>query len=423
MFVKKYSKYILSLALGDPLRSKDGTNKYILTQASFANKANMGFIHLCYLKKLVNGRLIVFRFGVSIDGTYLGVYTAAQVVKLIKGNEFTISSIYLNNVICANFKALEHVLDAFPKVQIITMVHDFYLCCTNYTLFVNNRYCNAEKLGDTVCHECEHFKKSNTLENKIWGFLSKYMDRIKFNAPSESAKNIFLRFHKEIDESHVRAVPNQNIIYMAGDSKYKKNKKLRIGYIGYDTAFKGFDVFKMLTERYKEVYDFFWFNSKGLSIQGAQTIKSGFDKKHLNGMSDYVKENNIDAILLWAKWPETFSYVAVESLAAKAFMISYKNSGNIAAIINTHESGVVLNSLAELCDLLDNYSALEKAVDEYKISLQGKTILLQDNPDIVETVDSKVLANQYSPKLPNNIVHPLNAIMNEIMLRRYKKVQ
>ena len=421
MLIKKHSKYILSLALSDPLRAKDGTSKYILAQASFANKTNMGFIHLCYLKKLIKGKVVAFRFGASIDGQYLGVYTAGQVVKLIKRNGFDISSIYLNNIICANFNALEHVLDAFPEAQIITMVHDFYLCCTNYTLFVNGNYCNAAKLGDKVCLECEHFKESTRLQGNIWCFLNIYMDRMEFNAPSESAKKIFLRFHEEIDKSKVHVIPNQNIIRKIDDSRYKRNERLRIGYIGYDNAFKGFDVFKTLADKYNGIYDFFWFNSKGLSIQSAKTIRSGYDKNHLNGMSDYVKENNVDALLLWAKCPETFSYVAVEALAAKAFMISYKCSGNVAAIIEAQKSGVVLDSLADLYALFDDGSALKQSIDEYKGSLEGISMLLEDNPNIVETVESKTLDVQYHPILPSNLIHPLNALMNKIMLRRYKE--
>jgi hypothetical protein len=49
-------------------------------------------------------------------------------------------------------------------------------------------------------------------------------------------------------------------------------------------------------------------------------------------MIEAVRQQRLDAVLLWSICPETFSFVAHEALAANALIVTGEDSGNIARI-------------------------------------------------------------------------------------------
>ncbi|HET7317355.1 MAG TPA: hypothetical protein VFI88_08020, partial [Sphingomicrobium sp.] len=67
----------------------------------------------------------------------------------------------------------------------------------------------------------------------------------------------------------------------------------------------------------------------------------------------------IDIALLWSLWPETFCIVAVEALRAGAALLTFKDSGNVAAMVRRTGFGEVLDSEEELTRLFESGEAIE----------------------------------------------------------------
>lgn len=415
----KYSKYILSFSFGNLHAGTGGVDKYVITQQKIANANNIGYFYLFYIKKMIKGKIVGFRFGLIIDGKYIGIFTTKQVIKMLQVNQINIEKVYINHLLFSKIKEVDKIL-SYVKKDIYLVLHDYYTCCTNYFLVKDNNYCNVNKLGDLPCLNCRHYKYSLKKENEIWHMLSKYKNNLYFISVSNCTKNIFLKFHADINPDRVIVVPNQNIIYGEDDSCMKTNAKLKIAYLGNDNINKGWNEFKFLVDKFKNSYDFYLFNSFGKQIDGAKTINAKYDSNHINGMVDFVKEENIDAVVLWAKWPETFSYVACESLASKCYMIGYKNSGNIVDIINNNKSGKVYNSFNDLINDMSDINNFTKSVTAYRKSLVGINISNVDNKNLVYglTPESNKLQN-HSLKLSLNI-NIINVIFDKYLKRKYK---
>jgi hypothetical protein len=49
-------------------------------------------------------------------------------------------------------------------------------------------------------------------------------------------------------------------------------------------------------------------------------------------MTSALVRNGVDAVLIWPTWPETFSFVVHEAIAAGCLVITHPNSGNVAPL-------------------------------------------------------------------------------------------
>jgi hypothetical protein len=64
-------------------------------------------------------------------------------------------------------------------------------------------------------------------------------------------------------------------------------------------------------------------------------------------MIEALRAHRIEAVLLWSIWPETFSFVAHEAVAADAVILTCQDSGNVARVAKMH-GGLVFGSEDDL---------------------------------------------------------------------------
>ena len=65
-------------------------------------------------------------------------------------------------------------------------------------------------------------------------------------------------------------------------------------------------------------------------------------------MLDEMRESGINCAFMWSLCPETYSYAYFEALAANLFIITNRNSGNIAYLTCKNKNGIVYNELSDL---------------------------------------------------------------------------
>ena len=58
-------------------------------------------------------------------------------------------------------------------------------------------------------------------------------------------------------------------------------------------------------------------------------------------MTKALRDNDIQVALLWAKWPETYSYTFYESLSANLYIITNRVSGNITNQVEERRCGMI----------------------------------------------------------------------------------
>jgi hypothetical protein len=67
-----------------------------------------------------------------------------------------------------------------------------------------------------------------------------------------------------------------------------------------------------------------------------------------------LRELEIDVVILWSLWPETFCIAAAESLQAGTALVTFKDSGNVAAMVRDLDVGAVLDSEADLSSFFES---------------------------------------------------------------------
>jgi len=67
-----------------------------------------------------------------------------------------------------------------------------------------------------------------------------------------------------------------------------------------------------------------------------------------------LRKLRIDIAVVWSLWPETFCIAAVEALRAGATVLTFKDSGNVAALVKRTGFGSVLDNEADLMELFES---------------------------------------------------------------------
>ncbi len=83
-------------------------------------------------------------------------------------------------------------------------------------------------------------------------------------------------------------------------------------------------------------------------------------------MTETLRDKEIDAVLLWPLWPETFSIKLHDALAAGCFIVTNPLSGNIQDYIRRNpRQGVILEDEKALHDFVAT-GELAKRLKEYR---------------------------------------------------------
>jgi glycosyltransferase involved in cell wall biosynthesis len=139
---------------------------------------------------------------------------------------------------------------------------------------------------------------------------------------------------------------------------------LKIAFLGYQTNFKGYDVFNSLAEslliRNKYLFYSFGNNPKNNRFNNIINIDLGFKREIDAQITTILLNNTIDIVILWSLLPESYSYTLHEAYSAGIPVITNTISGNIyESVANGTIYGKVFFSDYELLQFLsDDYKVL-----------------------------------------------------------------
>lgn len=150
-------------------------------------------------------------------------------------------------------------------------------------------------------------------------------------------------------------------------------RPLRVAYIGQPVSHKGWPAFRDLTVQFGQDprYQFY---HVGKGPQGVPAIfkEVAVGPDDLDKMVRELRELEIDVAIVWSLWPETFCIAAVEALRAGASVITFKDSGNVAAIIKKLGFGSVLDDETELSSLFESGEVIELVAKARPVGLRAE---------------------------------------------------
>ena len=272
-------------------------------------------------------------------------------------------------------RVLEQV-NTLKYTPIYFWIHDYSMVCSSPSLAHNSiRFCGAPEQGSPACNTCMHGPSRSLTFHPLTVLLA--ASQIKLVAPSTTAAEYFADAIGKLNMSapDIKVMPHGELLTSSIGtvaSGIANSSSIRVAFVGNPLSHKGWFVFQTLAETYREDkrYEFVQFGmERGGGVQFHFLSQSG---KNPNETSDILRQFDIDVVVCWSTWPETFGLIAHEATAAGCYVISTSHAGNIAQVISTHNSGMILESETELFDLFAEGDSLRRNLDSFIQKRSGK---------------------------------------------------
>lgn len=293
---------------------------------------------------------------ISVNGEKIGVASGklvAECLGKLVSKQGCRSALVLHHILGHSVEAIEALHRAIRADACYYWLHDYLFACEQYNLLRNDvEYCAAPSVDSNACTLCVHGKRRTAHLERV-GRLFEALNPVML-APSQSIadtwearsphkhKALHVVPHCEISEK------GRTVNYI--DPNAKKARPIRIAYIGYPVYQKGWHAFETLawTMRDDPRYEFIQLGEKQSDNKEIMFAHARASAKQPDAMVDALQDNMVDAVVIWAEWPETFSIVTIEALAAGAFVITRPGAGNTYALAKKSGRGFIEESVGGL---------------------------------------------------------------------------
>ncbi len=376
-------KTILSISHSSYLNNIGGLEKVILEQYNVAKQNDYDFIAVFPIsnKISIKGHIIKHRFqtfGVHINNNDYISMNFQDLLSLI-GN-YSIEKVFIHSLISLPFKKITTLIDSMTQASLFFYVHDYKSVCAGHNLLKNKtRYCGSDGIRLSKCFNCR-FYIPGLISKKHYQALFDHFPRMKFIFPSEAAMNVWKDSYRNIHKDRLIVLPHQILSNEFKD--YTRNTKLKLAYIGYKSYNKGWKTFRNLVKyinKKKLDIELFVLGKTDEHLPNVKEIEVSFQKEGVDAMTKAIRRNKIDMAFLWSPWPETYSYTFFESYVGGAFIITNKDSGNIAVKTKQLDCGRVFCDERELFSFFDS----KENIEEIKKHFHFRPLKLNFNSEFI----------------------------------------
>lgn len=396
--MKKISFYALSISYDNYLLRDGGLPKYIEEQKEAFSSLEIGYVHIAPIRKFLfmdKKYILHDLYTVVINGNYRGIFTEKQTADLLQAKQKegeNLIGIFIHHCIKVNMSFLDFLLRWIPDVPVFFYIHDYYSVCPNFLMLKNDTFfCGKEKRSEEKCKECSCYRSGMKESSIMSNFLDKYCNRIIPVSPSDTAKKIWLNTYRQYN-GKIKVVP-----HLVWNDFYRENmhfstEKIRIAYVGAALAHKGWSTWTDLYEIFgknNDSYELFTFGQNTPKCINTTQVNVSITLKESESMQANLRKFQIDCVLLWSNWPETYSYTFFESYAANTFILTCENSGNIADMVNQAGNGLVLKDEGELREVLMNPRELRVKINDFYHSRIYGPLRLEKNCEIEKLLEKK----------------------------------
>lgn len=384
------SKCVISISHSNYLYKGAGTEKCMRETRNILISKDIHYLQIFSFEKYSN----LYKFsdmsnkvGVNYDDTFLGIYTYSSLLSLLNNvsieNKTEFIGIHINNVINHDLCLLKEFIQSI-KLPVIVWLHDYSSICDVSPILLdgNGVCCNNFSKNLSICTKCSKYLNSFE-ENDVFDFYNQINDSIKhIIAPSESVKrNTLVRYTFWNNKISVRP-------HLKFSDKVKRKDvsyPIKIAFVGGKYSHKGYREWQELTNVFKDNknYQFYYLGSSiSDTVDYIKDIRVDVATQGENAMKNAIRNNNIDIAFLWSKCQETYSYTYYESFCSGARIITNEKSGNIAEQTIKNKSGLVLENVNELIELMSNFDEFKKKIN----SLDGCYFANYETNDSIENL-------------------------------------
>lgn len=284
-----------------------------------------------------------------LNGDVIGVTTAANLIAAIEpvGTGFKKTAIFVHAMHGHTTEMVLALADGLPDSETYFWLHDFFSVCTGYNLLRNDiTYCGAPSPDSQACSICKY---GDSRREHIARFTAMF-ERARFTvvSPSEATLDLWKK------ASHLfqgRAIVHPHCALESSPASARDAAKpIKFAFIGSPTVHKGWPVFKMLADAgcTHPNYQFYYFGMADIGESQIEQVKLSVSLEDRSAMSDALVAHEIDYAIVWSLCPETFCFSAYEAAAAGAYVVTNRDSGNVARMAADKSLGMVLDDEHDL---------------------------------------------------------------------------
>lgn len=302
----------------------------------------------------------------NLNGKYLGITNVEQLINAFKLIHCQHTDAIIHSPLGHNLKGIYQIIMALSThPNWFLWLHDYTTLCPNFHLLRNHvTFCGAPDFSSMQCQIC-NARLDRVAQNRNFAeFFNKTTPTIL--SPSEFTKDFWLK-KVNFKYKNIRVIEHYKFGQPIEVLPRRDNKTLKIAYIGTPAYHKGWNDFIDLMEhlqKHSTLFTFYVFASYAPRTELYKWKKVTNSASNNNkDMRQQLIDNGIDIAFIGSLWPETFCLTAFEALAAGAFVVANRLSGNAKILIEKYDQGFIYNKLADLITYLEDHNNQKRIFD------------------------------------------------------------
>lgn len=397
---KDIKQGIIFFSNSDYTRETGGTEKFLFEIARKLTTNGYWLVQVYPVRRInrwvkkINVQISVEYVSINLNERYYGSFKLQDIAQVLinmsSAQKIAFQGIIINQMNYFDKHILSHQMNKL-KLPIRYIVHDFTSVCPY--IFWDGKtgiICNTQVVIPCKenCGNCNHLDKAISNYRNSVGFfnsVASYLDA--FVCPSANALQNWKKLFKINTSCNIRP----HLVYAWEDCTDKNNNaKIRVAYMGQPANHKGvIEWNRLVKEAPKEQYEFYYLGNSSIykNDDVIKTMRVDYRDKIALTMPEQLEHLKIDIVFQWSKCQETYSFTYFEASSAGCFVVTNKNSGNIASMTVLNKNGRVFENIEECLEWFKTGLA-RKDVEEYRC--KGKKIRkLEVNPDISDFIFEK----------------------------------
>mgnify|MGYP001455804896 CR=1 FL=1 len=285
------------------------------------------------------------RLGVLLNGEDLGVHRPADVAAALgkaAGPDASGRSYAVHSLLGHAADEVLAILEALGLKAGFLWLHDYSSLCAGYNLLRNGvEDCAAPPPESAACDICAF----GPWRARHLAGHEQLFARQAITVVSPAAVTLdFWKGRWDFPAAGHVVHPHAALVERGPAPVPEAERPLRVAFLGWPAPHKGWPLFKRLVAKYAADPRYAFFH---LGAQQDTGVEAEFHEVRVNGeradaMQETLERLEVDVVLFWPLWRETFSFAAYEALAAGCAIVTGPDSGNVAAIVGATGQGVVL---------------------------------------------------------------------------------
>jgi glycosyltransferase involved in cell wall biosynthesis len=385
----KYKDFVLSISHDNYLSINfGGIQMFMVDEQALFDKQQISYIHLYPINTddYFNNESALM-LGLNVDSKHIGQFSVEDIVSILETllvDQYKCKSLILHQFKGWTLNAIQSIISITQPFSLIFYIHDYFSICPQHNLLRNlNEFCNAPSVESNACTICEFGEKRKIHLPFVRQLFTIFPWLIV--APSKSAEKNWNKTFPDFN-GEVIIEPHKKIRETSIKHEERDLNIIRIAYAGQAVSNKGWELWRKFVDQFssKTEYELYHLGTREeKNIEQFESVR--VSSQNRTAMMDELNMHRIDVLFHCPIWPETFSYVLYEAIGSGCFVITTRQSGNIADFVQKNKNGIVFESFPELLQYLNDPINLRKDLKNFHEN-NPKVFELEVNDNIINYV-------------------------------------